>query len=78
MAPAVRHTVAPAVVGTVTSYIMWADAEHAAAIGAAPVSPYKPKSPTDREWTRRYNVARRCLSISGFTQSGLCAATVSA
>jgi hypothetical protein len=57
-----RYTVCPAVVGSQTSYIMWNDAEQAAATGAPAVSPYKPGSPSDREWTRFYNRARTAPS----------------
>lgn len=63
-----RNTVCPAVVGTQTSYIMWNDAEQAAATGAPCVSPYKAGSGSDREWVRFYN--RALAAPSGITSFG--------
>lgn len=68
MATPARYTVCPVVVGTQTSFIMWNDAEQAAATGAPAVSPYKRGTPSDREWQRFYNRAR--TAPSGITSFG--------
>lgn len=65
-----RQTVCVEPVGLVTNNILWNDAEHAAAMGSEPVSPFKPGSHSDKIWMRHFNEARQCIRVSGYTQIG--------
>lgn len=65
-----RQTVCVKPTGLMTNNVFWNDADHAAAIGAPAISPFKKSSPTDLAWLRYFNRSRQGLRLSGFTQHG--------